>query len=205
MRDKRPTLESAEQPAIQPPAVLTRGVDDGELVAAVLRKDRKATAEFVNLYAGPIYRYLSSRLSPRTDLVDDLVQEVFLAAWKSLNEYRGESPLRAWLLGIARHKVEDHYRSMLHQAVSLDGVELEIAPHTSDGELETLLDLGRLREKTHRVLAELPDAYRTALLWRYWEKTPSREMGAKIGRTEKAVERLLARARAMFRERWNDE
>ena len=56
--------------------------EDLTLVAAVLRKDRKATAEFVNRFADPLVGYLHSRLSPRNDLVEDMVQEVFLAAWE---------------------------------------------------------------------------------------------------------------------------
>jgi len=47
--------------------------EDSALVAAVLRKDRKATAEFVALYADDLYRYLRSRLAPVYDQVEDLV------------------------------------------------------------------------------------------------------------------------------------
>jgi RNA polymerase sigma-70 factor (ECF subfamily) len=81
--------------------------EDSALVAAVLRKDRKATAEFVARYADDVYRYLRSRLAPVYDQVEDLVHEVFLAAWESLPGYQGSGPLRAWVMGIARHKVED--------------------------------------------------------------------------------------------------
>src|SRR6516225_2716979 len=88
---------------------------DRELVAEILSKDRKATAEFVARYADHVYAYVRRRLIPRADLVDDLVQEVFLAAWESLDKFRGDSSLRSWLLGIARHKVEDHYRSQLRE------------------------------------------------------------------------------------------
>src|SRR6516165_12705768 len=88
---------------------------DRELVAEVLRKDRKATAEFVDRYADHVYGYVRRRLIPRADLADDLVQEVFLAAWESLDKFRGDAPLRSWLLGIARHKVEDHYRKRLRE------------------------------------------------------------------------------------------
>ena len=49
-------------------------------MAAIFEKDRKATAEFVAKYADQIYLYIRSRLIPRLDLVDDLVQDVFLAA-----------------------------------------------------------------------------------------------------------------------------
>jgi DNA-directed RNA polymerase specialized sigma24 family protein len=51
-------------------------------------------------------------------------------------------------------------------------------------------------------MATLPEPYRLALLWRYWEKRSTQEMAMRTGKTEKAIERLLARAREMFRERW---
>src|SRR5262249_46949550 len=94
--------------------------DDVALVTAVLQRDRKATAEFVNTCTDAVYSFIRRRLSPRHDLVDDLVQEVFIAAWESLNSFRGTSPLRAWLLGIARHKVEDYYRRLLQSVQPLD-------------------------------------------------------------------------------------
>ncbi len=78
---------------------------DFALAQAVLGRDRKATAEWVNRFSGPLYAYVRRRLLPRTDLVDDVVQEVFAAAWQYLPGYRGKSPMGAWLMGIARHKV----------------------------------------------------------------------------------------------------
>src|SRR5215831_9683016 len=65
---------------------------DSELVAEVLRKDRKATAEFVARYTDPVYGYVRRRLIPRTDLVDDLVQEIFLAAWTSGTRHMARTP-----------------------------------------------------------------------------------------------------------------
>ena len=46
------------------------------------------------------------------------------------------------------------------------------------------------------------DASRLALLWRYWEKCSAAEMARRAGKTEKAIERLLMRARDQFRRRW---
>src|SRR5438876_6327183 len=61
------------------------------LLQAVLKKDRKATAEFVSRYADPVYGYVSQRLAPRADLVEDLVQEVFLVALEKLDTFAGKS------------------------------------------------------------------------------------------------------------------
>lgn len=178
--------------------------EDLSLVAAVLRKDRKATAKLVELHVDTIYAYVGSRLVPRVDNVDDLTQEIFLAAWKSLAGYRGESPLRAWLLGIARHKVEDYYRDKLREPEPLpedDSGELQDEPPL---QLDELLDQARLTEKVRGVIEQMPQREALLLLWRYWEKRSAREVSQRIGRSEKAVERSLARARAEFRKRWSD-
>jgi len=65
------------------------------------------------------------------------------------------------------------------------------------------MEQDQLRKNTWRVLAGLSEQHRLALIWRYWDKASAREMALKTGKTEKAIERLLARARAEFRERWN--
>lgn len=197
-------MASLERPA-EPTVGPELQIEDAQLVAAVLRKDRKATAEFVSRYADPLYRYVRSRLAPRTDLVEDLVQEVFLAAWQHLDGFRAASSLQGWLMGIARHKVEDYYRGVLRQADPLTDTDEETIPDTEDLGIEDRLDRQRMQEKMQRVLAGLSPDYRIALLWRYWEKRSARDMAAETGRTEKGIERLLARARAQFRERWNHD
>ncbi|MGH9664933.1 MAG: RNA polymerase sigma factor, partial [Bryobacteraceae bacterium] len=178
---------------------------DVRLAAAVLAKDRKATAEFVARYTGAVYSYVRSRLVPQTDLVDDLAQDVFLAAWEHLAEYRGNSPLRLWLIGIARHKVEDYYRSRLREPFPLDEIQIESNGAPTFPEVDNEIDSGRAGEKLLRILSGLPEAYRLALLWRYWERCSAREMAARTGKTEKAIERLLSRAREQFRSRWSNE
>lgn len=177
-------------------------LDDRSLVAAILQKDRKATAEFVARYTDQVYLYVRSRLIPRIDLIDDLVQEVFLAAWENLAAYRGDAPLGAWLQGIARHKVENYYRTSLRAALPLDEADRERPEVITEMDPGEFLDLERLQEKTQRILATLPEAYSLALLWRYWEQCSAEEMAHRTGKSEKAIERLLARAREMFRARW---
>jgi len=73
----------------QPQAVGSPADEDWALIAAVLGKDRKATAEFVDRYAADLYSYVRARLAPQYDQVDDQVQEIFLAAWEYLSQYRG--------------------------------------------------------------------------------------------------------------------
>ena len=196
-----------ETPSEASASRLTPVVDQGseaeqELVAAILRKDRKATARLVSEYTDPVYAYVRHRLAPRADLVDDVVQDVFLAALGSLSSFLGNSPLRSWLLGIARHKVETFYRQQLRapDALADDGA---FEPAAGGPSIDEQIDRERLEARTHRILQQLPESYSLALLWRYWENRSVREMAEATGKTEKAIERLLARARARFRELWN--
>src|SRR5262249_19577429 len=129
------------------------------------------------------------------------VQEVFIAAWENLKSFRGASPLRAWLLGIARHKVEDYYRRSLQSAQLLEPAAAEGLP-AADLNMEAIADRERTRQRARGVLEELPEHYSVALRWRYWEKRSAHQMAEATGRSEKAIERLLARAREQFRRRW---
>ena len=176
---------------------------DRRLAAAILQKDRKAAAELVASHADAVFAYVRRRLAPRLEGIDDLVHDVFLSALAGLPSYRGTSPLRAWLLGIARHKIEDFYRQLLREPEGLDesGDAAERAPE--DGlPIEERIDRARAAERTQRILAVLPETYRVVLLWRYWESRSVREIAASSGKSEKAIERLLSRARQRFRELW---
>src|SRR5215469_8334857 len=104
----------------QPRAIGSPADDDWALIKSVLEKDRKATAEFVGRYTADVYSYVRARLAPQYDHVDDLVQETFLAAWENLSQYRGSGSLGAWVMGIARHKLEDYYRVRLRAPESID-------------------------------------------------------------------------------------
>ena len=190
--------------ATEPHSPVAPESSDAQLVLEVLRKDPKATAEFVNRYGNHVYGYIRRRLIPHTEFMDDLVQEVFLAAWENLEKFRGESSLHSWLLGIARHKVEDHYRKRLRE-VEVPGEEEApgrepVDPHN----IQEAIEQQQAAKKTEEVLAGLPEAYSIVLRWRYWEKRGLSEIAQKTGRTEKAIERLLARAREQFKRKWNE-
>jgi RNA polymerase sigma-70 factor (ECF subfamily) len=176
--------------------------NDLELVRRLQAGDRKAIADFVAEHADALYAHVRFRLAPRADRADDVVQEVFLAAWRSLGNYRGESSIRAWLLGIARHKIEDVYRDRLREPDALPQDD-SAGDAAADPELlDARIDRQRVRERAAAILGELPEAYGTVLLWRYWEHRSVAQMASATSKTEKAIERLLDRARKAFRKRW---
>lgn len=178
---------------------------DREFVGEVLRKDRKATAEFIGRHADCVYGYVRRRLIPHNELVEDLVQEIFLSAWENLDKFRGDSPLRSWLLGIARHKVEDHYRRRLKEVPFAEEDEISPSEPATFYDAEEMLDKRQASRRTWEILGSLPEIHRIILLWKYWEERSLGEIAEQTGRTEKAIERLLARARHQFKKRWNEQ
>ncbi len=192
------------QPETRTAAVPVSHAQDLELVRRLQARDRKAIADFVANHADALYGYVRFRLAPRTESADDVVQEVFLAAWQKLGSYRGDSPLRAWLLGIARHKIEDVYRERLREPDPLPSDESASEIAAGEALLDAEIDRRRLRERAATILSELPEPHGTVLLWRYWEHRSTADMAAATGKSEKAIERLLDRARKSFRSRWED-
>jgi RNA polymerase sigma-70 factor, ECF subfamily len=176
--------------------------DERQLVEEVLSKDRKATAEFVALCTDSVYSFVRKRLVPRVELVEDIVQEILLAAWQGLPKFRGDASLRSWILGIARHKIDDYYRRRLREADITEESE-SLAEPAVEPLLDPHLDAAAEQDRVERTLALLPEAYTLALIWRYRDEKSVREMAELSGRTEKAMERLLARARENFRKEWN--
>lgn len=75
---------------------------------------------WVDLHGDLLYRYALARVR-RPDIAEELVQETFLAALKSMDKFEGRSTERTWLTGILRHKILDHFRS---RSRSLPAVEL---------------------------------------------------------------------------------
>ena len=178
--------------------------DDLSLATAILTRDRKATARLIELHSDAVHRYVWKRLTPKIEMVDDIVQEVFLAAWRGLANYTGAASLSSWLLSIARHKVEDHYRRTLGGLLIVPEADEDFVIPAATVDPVSELDAKRNAKRAGEILTLLPYEYAIALRWRYWDDRSAKEMAESSGRTEKAVERLLARARTRFKALWEE-
>jgi len=146
-----------------------------------------------------VYGYLLSRCGQRW-LAEDLTAETFLAA---VDAVRGDRPApltRAWLVGIARHKLADHWRREAREAVRLQTVRSRRQDEPEDP-WEAELD----RVVAQHTLGQLSPAHRMVLTLRYVDDLPVPDVAELIGRTVHATEALLVRARAAFRRAYPDD
>ena len=139
-----------------------------------------------------VYGYLRARCDSQS-AAEDLSAETFLAA---VDAVRRADPPRIdlpWLIGVARHKLVDHWRRRAREQRNLKAVAAETDDNYDPWDAE--LDAMRARD----VLAELGPHHRAVLTLRYLDDLAVPEVAALLDRTEHATEALLVRARAAFR------
>jgi RNA polymerase sigma-70 factor (ECF subfamily) len=163
--------------------------DDRDVTAAPDRPD----VTLLSLYdrALPqVYGYLMGRCGDRA-VAEDLTSETFL----SVAAARQDTPLTVgWLIGVARHKLVDHWRWQGRQERLLQAVEGS-SPEVNDP-WDVQLDRWRARE----VLAHLAPQHRAALTLRYLDGLSVPEAATILDRSVAATEALLVRARREFRQ-----
>jgi RNA polymerase sigma-70 factor, ECF subfamily len=144
-----------------------------------------------------VYGYLVRRC-PSTAAAEDLTSDTFLAALDATRRREVDRISVAWLVGIARHKLADHWRR--HDREDRKMALVAGALTDEDDPWDAALDATRARE----TLAGLGPHHRAALTFRYLDGLPVREVAALLDRTEHATEALLVRARIAFRHAYGD-
>jgi RNA polymerase sigma-70 factor, ECF subfamily len=142
-----------------------------------------------------VYGYFVRRCADRAT-AEDLTSETFLAA---MDAARRESPppmTLPWLIGVARHKLADHYRRRQNRMnVPMAELPEPVEPLDNwDAELDRMV--------AESVLARLPEQHRTVLSLRYLDDCSVGECAELIGRTVHATEALLVRARRAFKKEY---
>jgi RNA polymerase sigma-70 factor (ECF subfamily) len=157
-------------------------------------------AELLALYdrALPqVYGYLLPRCGSET-VAEDLTGETFLAAVAAVQKETVERMTVAWLVGVARHKLVDHWRRQAREDRNMQvAADAVVTEHDPWGEQ---LDTSR----AHQTLAGLRGHHRAALTLRYVDDLSVPEVAEHLGRTVHATEALLVRSRSAFRRAYGE-
>jgi len=162
--------------------------EDAGLVGAARRGDQGAFGRLYDRYARVVHGLLLARV-PRAD-VDDLVQDVFLAAWNRLEALRDPAAFGGWLSMIARNRATDFHRR------STEHVELPDDLPARD-ETQALTEARGILE----IIRSLPEAYRETLVLRLVEGLTGPEIAGRTGLTAASVRVNLHRGMKLLRER----
>jgi RNA polymerase sigma-70 factor (ECF subfamily) len=176
-------MAAAAQPALKESV-------DAPLVEAVRRGDRDAFGRLYDLYGPMVHGILLARVP--YDEVDDLVQDVFLLAFKRINTLREAGAFGGWLAMITRNRAVDFHR---RKRETEELPENLARPRSVDPEAAEAL----------RLIRSLPDAYRETLVLRLVEGMTGPEIAERTGLTPASVRVNLHRGMKQLREKMGME
>jgi RNA polymerase sigma-70 factor (ECF subfamily) len=160
------------------------GAGEGErqIVAAARGGDHRAFEALVLKYQDRIYR-LIQRLVSGSDVVDDLAQEVFIRAYRSIGDFKGESSLYTWLYKIALNLCRNHYRTRGRRPAheELDEADGATGLAAAEGTPEDEAFRREFWEHLRRGLEELPAEQREAVVFCDLEGMSYEEMADVMG------------------------
>jgi RNA polymerase sigma-70 factor (ECF subfamily) len=171
------------------------------LTERVAQGDENALNVLYERYAEALFGYIYHALDGARPETEDVWQETLSAAVQSASNYRGQSRFFSWLCSIARHKVADHFRrrSRTSEHLILLPPE-ELAGLINSAPLpDEILNQRATCLRVVEALGALPADYRQALVARYADGHSVEEVARLLGRSYKATESTLSRAREAFR------
>jgi len=183
-----------------------RTLSDVALRDRILAGDQDAARFVFEEHFDALFEFAHYRLGGDRAQAEDTVQDTFVVALESLSNFDGRSSLHTWLCGIAKNKIRAHRRKrrpatladVLEEAD--DELEALLARVSSEPLPDWALERKETRELVGATLSTLPPDYRRALLDKYVSGRSVAQIAASAGRSEKAAESMLTRARVAFAE-----
>jgi len=174
--------------------------DADEQLALRARTDRKAQAELYVRHREALFRYLRARCRD-DDVALELTAVSFEKALKAIGRYRSRGGgVRAWLLRIARNSATDHER---RRRPLVPQWPMDSDHRSQEPGPEEMVIVRDERRRVRLLLADLPELQRDAVALRFGSGLNAREIGAVIGKSEEATQKLISRAVARLKEAYD--
>ena len=175
--------------------------DDEHLIEQFRRGDESAFERIVERYS-PEVAALANRLLGWPGEVEDVTQEIFLAAFLGLNKFRGECRLKSWLFTITinkcrsyRHRWKLRHLRAIPNSINGIGMKLPVAAEADDSPMNAE-DFQRVR----LTVGGLPVKYRGPIVLRYLQELGTDEICRILGISKNMLHVRLSRARKRLKE-----
>jgi RNA polymerase sigma-70 factor (ECF subfamily) len=177
---------------------------DEVLVDRVRAGDRSAFNEIYGRYFKRVYAFLDRRLRNRAD-TEETTQEVFINIFSSIDSYRGDAPLAAWIFGLTRRTLASRFRRKRHPTVPLfeEDEEVSFNSMTAGGQpeatpLENYEMSERAQQLEHVLSNEITVEQRRLFEMHHLQSIPIAEIAKTLSKTEDSVKSGLYRTRKLL-------
>jgi RNA polymerase sigma-70 factor (ECF subfamily) len=179
------------------------------LVRRLRLGDEAASADFCSRFGAALHGFAASRLSGDRELAEDVMIEALTIAVRNIGRFDpGRGTLLVWLYGIARRQIQAHLRKQNRRKsvpasaqVRIDA--LDRVPSEGDMAADVVARVHAQR-KIAALSRFLSDSEVEILILHWVDELSAREIGRIVGRSHRAVESLLHRARRKALEWWTD-
>lgn len=171
-------------------------MDEDKIVQRARRGDAAAFEQLVTAYRDRVYR-LALRLCGSEADADEAAQDAFLAAWRGLPNFRGESRFSTWLYQLATHAAIDLLRREKRHAAGDIG---EVDTPDSAPSPQQQAERNEQRQAVRDAVLQLPPEQRQVVVLRFMEELSYEEIGAALHLPVGTVKSRLNRAKAALRE-----
>lgn len=183
-----------------PSPLITRRTTDEELVILAL-KERDYYGHLMRRYEAKLVRYIRRISGVRREDAEDILQDVFLKAFRNLNDFDSRLKFSSWIYRIAHNETVSHLRKMtIRRAVQLDAHPALAEMLRSDFDIEEAIDKKYLKRHLHKLIGALEERYRVVLILYYEEGKNYQEISDILKRPMSTVATLLRRAKEKLRE-----
>jgi RNA polymerase sigma-70 factor, ECF subfamily len=175
---------------------------DEELVAMTL-KNPDVYAIIVQRYEEKLLRYIMRiSMGPKED-AEDVLQDVFLSAYKNLNDFDQELKFSSWIYRIAHNKVISHFRKVTARPKTLtyEGDSQLLNILASEENIERDMEKKYNAEEVREVLEQLDEKYREVLILKFLEEKDYKEISDILEKPMGTVATLINRAKKQFKEK----
>ena len=181
---------------------------DKQLANRILEGDQRSFDAFFNAYYQRLYRFALVRLGNDVDLADETAQTVLCQAISKLHTYRGEAPLFSWLCTFCRYELSRQRkardRAQGDQPLAEDNPEVRSALDsllaTTGDDPELSVHQAEIRRTVKVAMDNIPSMYADVLEFKYVKDLSVNDIAELIGKSPKAAESILTRARNAFKE-----
>jgi RNA polymerase sigma-70 factor (ECF subfamily) len=167
---------------------------DKVLITEALGGSEKAYATLASMYRQRIYRFIRRRVNDDAQ-AEEVTQDVFLDAFKTLHLFKGDSQLYTWLCTIANRKC-------LRQPLNSLKTDIEMIDRVTP---ESLLATKQRVENVTNICDTLPNKQRRALLLKEYEGLSYMEISAILSCTPSYAKKLVWQAKRTIRREMNDK
>jgi RNA polymerase sigma-70 factor (ECF subfamily) len=173
---------------------------DNDLVKKIIKGDQDAFKVLYSKYSDLLFTYIIHNLINNQDIAPDIWQETWCIAVEKLDYFQFKSSFFTWLCAIAKNKIYDYYRQTKRQESFFSTGELHF--DIDSEEIDNELIDAKCRSDVVTVLSSLTEEYTYLLKAKYVENKSTDEIAIAVGKSYKATESMLTRARDAFRNKF---